>query len=63
MSSSAVIVLHESRVVLIVMPADGVPDDVFADGREFAFIADNVLVVPTLPQSRVKWRQTSMPHA
>jgi hypothetical protein len=48
-SSSPVLPLHESRVVLIVVPAGGIPQDVFAVGHQFGLIPDNVFVIAALP--------------
>jgi hypothetical protein len=55
--------LCEIRVVLVVIPARGITQDVFADGGQFLFVANDVFVEPALPQSRVKRRQSAMPHA
>jgi len=40
---------HQSRVVLIFVPAGGIALDVFADGYQFTLGTNNVFVIATLP--------------
>ena len=46
--------LCEIRVILVLVPAGGIPLDVFADGHQFLFVSDDVFVIPALPDGRAR---------
>jgi len=45
---------HEIRVVLVVVPLGGIGLDAFADRGQFCVIANDVFVIPTLPDGRAR---------